>query len=168
MVSLTVYSVVIFSHRYLDSDCINFRTFFIPGCLLVHLNIIIQLRHQSSTIFYSGSLKMLNNVFKKSFQDPLTCLMITLISPLPFPGGTNLPLQRQHELHHPMLPVSMAAGQPLVAPMPPIMGFAPHQAGPGGSVSTAQPINPSSVIGQQQHMPFVLQQKVSESINYMY
>ena len=27
MVNLTVYSVVIFSHRFLDSDCINVKTF---------------------------------------------------------------------------------------------------------------------------------------------
>ena len=31
--SLAVYSVVIFSHRYLDSDCINFKTFvFLATC----------------------------------------------------------------------------------------------------------------------------------------
>ena len=42
-----VYSLVIFSHRYLDGDRINFKTFVNPGCLLIHLNIIIQHNHQS-------------------------------------------------------------------------------------------------------------------------
>ena len=55
MVSLTIlfsgnYSVI-HVDRYLDSDYINFRNLCIPGCLLVHLNIIIQHRHQSSKIF---------------------------------------------------------------------------------------------------------------------
>ena len=43
------FSVVVFSYRYIDSDPIKKNC--IPGCLLVHLNIIIQHRHQSSTIF---------------------------------------------------------------------------------------------------------------------
>ena len=37
------------NNNHSDSDCINFKTC-IPGCLLTLLNIIIQQRHQSSTI----------------------------------------------------------------------------------------------------------------------
>ena len=45
-----VYEMVIFSHRYLESNSINFKTC-IPGCLLTLLKIIIQHRHHSSTFF---------------------------------------------------------------------------------------------------------------------
>ena len=44
----------------------KFQNFCIPGCLLVHLNNIIQHRHQSSNIFFNRSSTMLNNVFKPS------------------------------------------------------------------------------------------------------
>ena len=50
----TVYSVVIFSHRFLDSDRINFKTFAFMAVTL--LNIIIQHRHQSLPIFFSSIL----------------------------------------------------------------------------------------------------------------
>ena len=40
----------------------KFQNFCIPGCLLIHLNIIIQHRYQSSSFFYRAST-MLNNVF---------------------------------------------------------------------------------------------------------
>ena len=65
MVSLTVYSVVIFSHRYLSSDRINVKTFvflaFIPH------------RHKRVFVyffffFFTGASTMLNNVFKGEVQ----------------------------------------------------------------------------------------------------
>ena len=66
MVNQIVYSVVIFSHRYLDRDLINDKTFFIPGGLIVHPNIIIQ--QYNTDIKDNNSLNrastMLNNVFK--------------------------------------------------------------------------------------------------------
>ena len=65
MVSLTVYSVVIFSHIYLESGCMNLKTFVsLAAQLLIHLNIIIQHRHQSSS--FSRASTMLNKVFKHS------------------------------------------------------------------------------------------------------
>ncbi|XP_030848036.1 ataxin-2-like isoform X1 [Strongylocentrotus purpuratus] len=66
----------------------------------------------------------------------------------PRKGATNLPQMRAHnhqDIQH-ILPVSMAAGQPLVAPVPTMLPFATHQAGPGGPVSSAQPINHAQVI----------------------
>ena len=61
MVSQTVYSVVIFSHRFLDSDCINFKTFaflavYWPFWTSYNTDIKVQQFFKSST--------MLNNVFK--------------------------------------------------------------------------------------------------------
>ena len=64
-VRINGYSVAIFSHRYLDSDRINVKTFVFLCCLLVHLNIIIQHRHQSLTNFLNGASTMLNNVFNQ-------------------------------------------------------------------------------------------------------
>ena len=55
--------MVIFIHRYLDSDN-KFLNFCIPDCLMIHLNIIIQHRHQSSKILLNRASAMLNNVFK--------------------------------------------------------------------------------------------------------
>ena len=59
MVSFTVYSVVIFSYRYLDSDRINVRNFCIPGCILAHLN----------TILYNTDIKVQFFFFKWSFHN---------------------------------------------------------------------------------------------------
>ena len=42
---------MIFSHIYLDSDCINIKYLCIHGCLLIHLNVIIQYRHDSFFFF---------------------------------------------------------------------------------------------------------------------
>ena len=70
---------MIFSHRFLYSDFINFKTVCIPGCLLIHLNIIIQHRHQSSTIFINWSstkTTMLNNVFNNLAYIFLLKLMV--------------------------------------------------------------------------------------------
>ena len=53
MVSLTVYSVVIFSHSYFDSDGINFKTF-------VFLAVNWSNRFNN---FCNGASTMLNNVF---------------------------------------------------------------------------------------------------------
>ena len=36
------YWMTIFSQRFIDSDCTNFKNFCIPGCLLIHLNITIE------------------------------------------------------------------------------------------------------------------------------
>ena len=48
---MTVYSMMIFSHIYLDGDCIYKKIYiYISGCLLIHLDIIIQHRHQSSVL----------------------------------------------------------------------------------------------------------------------
>ena len=62
MVSLTIYSVVIFNQ--LDSDCINFKNFGIPGCLFWsehHLhNTDIEVQQ-----VLNGASTMLNNVFKR-------------------------------------------------------------------------------------------------------
>ncbi|XP_041456063.1 ataxin-2-like isoform X4 [Lytechinus variegatus] len=76
----------------------------------------------------------------------------------PRKGATNLPQIRshggQHDIH--MLPVSIAAGQPLVAPVPTMLPFTPHQAGPGGGpVSSAQPINHTQVLGHNPNVPYV-------------
>ena len=63
MVSQTVYSVVIFIHRFLDSDCINFKTFAFLAVywpfwtLLYNTDIKVQQ-------FFNRSSTMLNNVFK--------------------------------------------------------------------------------------------------------
>ena len=56
------YSVVIFSHRPH-----KFQNVCIPRCLMVHLNIIIQHRHQSKKKKkLNGASTMLNNVFNRS------------------------------------------------------------------------------------------------------
>ena len=63
MVKQTVYSLVIFSHRYLDSDRINFKT-------LVFLAVFGPSEHHHTTQtskfnnFLNGTSTMLNNVFK--------------------------------------------------------------------------------------------------------
>ena len=62
-----VYSVVIFSHRFLDSDCINFKTFAFLAVYWPFWTSLIQHRHQSSTIFLNPSSTMLNNVFKSPY-----------------------------------------------------------------------------------------------------
>ena len=89
---------VIFSHRFLDSDCINFKNFCIPGCLLTLQNIIIQHRRQSSTIFLNRSSTMLNNVFKacqvsllwhNSFLVSLWTFQPTLVQRCPWIGITQ-------------------------------------------------------------------------------
>ena len=69
MVYQIVYSVVIFSHRCLDSDQHKFKNFCIRGRLIVHLNIIIQHRHDQSSIVFEmdRASTMLNNVYKTVF-----------------------------------------------------------------------------------------------------
>ena len=71
MASLAAYSVVIFIHRYGDSDSMNVKNFCITSCLLIHLNINIQHRHQSSRfIFFKLSLhnvKQLSIIYFSSF-----------------------------------------------------------------------------------------------------
>ena len=41
---------IFLGQSYLDSNCINFNFFFIPGCLLIHLDIIIQHRQSKKKI----------------------------------------------------------------------------------------------------------------------
>ena len=53
-----------FSHRFLDSDASIPKLNCNPGCLLIHLNIVIQHRYQSSKKKNNWSSTMLNNVFK--------------------------------------------------------------------------------------------------------
>ena len=63
MVSLTVYSVVIFSHRYLDSDRIHFKTFVF---LAVYWSIWTSSYNTDikvQQLFFNGASTMLNNVF---------------------------------------------------------------------------------------------------------
>ena len=59
--------MVIFSHRCLGSDRINFKTCCIPGCFLIHLNIIIHHRQLSSTKKCNRASTMLNNIFQLFF-----------------------------------------------------------------------------------------------------
>ena len=40
-----------YENLYLDSHHINFKKLCIPGCLLVHLNILVQHRNGASTMF---------------------------------------------------------------------------------------------------------------------
>ena len=68
-VSQTVYSVVIFSHRFLDSDCVNFKTFaflavYWPFWIWIAVDENDKARnwHQSSTIFKINPPQV-NNVF---------------------------------------------------------------------------------------------------------
>ena len=67
MVRLTVFSMVIFSHRYLDSDRINFKTFVFleAGALFIGPS---ERHHITQTSklnkFYNGGSTMLNNIFK--------------------------------------------------------------------------------------------------------
>ena len=56
-----VYSVVIFSHRFLDSDCINFKTF---AFLAVYL----------SEHHYTTQTSKFNNFFKSFLHDVKQCL----------------------------------------------------------------------------------------------
>ena len=98
MVSLTVYSVVIFSHRYLDSVRIN-KNVFIPGCLLVHLNIIIQQRHQSSK-FFKWHLTMLNNVFNSSILTiGVSGVLVLVVGQQTSSKSFRKPVQKKWLLH---------------------------------------------------------------------
>ena len=58
-----VYYMVIFSHRYHDSDSIC-----IPGCSLIHMNIIMQCYWYQNYFKKSSLHKLLNNVFKGEVQ----------------------------------------------------------------------------------------------------
>ena len=60
-----VYSVVIFSHRFLDSDCINFKTFAFLAVYWPFWTSLYNTDTQSSTIFFNRSSTMFNNVFKQ-------------------------------------------------------------------------------------------------------
>ena len=67
MVKLTICSVVIFSHtcRYLDSDCINFKTFVF---LAVYWSIWTSSYNTDIKVqqfFFNGASTMLNNFFNK-------------------------------------------------------------------------------------------------------
>ena len=75
-----VYSVVIFSHRFLDSHCINFKTFAFLAVYWPFWNIIIQHWHQSSTIFLNRSSTMLNNVFNWLLNSKLTLCHVLCLS----------------------------------------------------------------------------------------
>ena len=61
-----VYSVVIFSHRFLDSDCINFKTF---AFLAVYWPFWTSLYSTDIKVqqFFNRSSTMLNNVFKSPY-----------------------------------------------------------------------------------------------------
>ena len=72
--------MMIFSHTFLDSDCINFKTC-ISGCLLIHLKIIIQHTHQSSTIF----LKLTKHCRLLNSSTICFRAFITAHPPRPFP-----------------------------------------------------------------------------------
>ena len=75
MVSLTVYSVVIFSRRYIDNDCINFKTFVF---LAVYWSIWTSSYNTDIKVqnFKNGASTMLNNVFN------LVPLHFTLLAPI--------------------------------------------------------------------------------------
>ena len=64
--------MVIFSHRYFDSECINFKTF-VFLVVLIQLNKIIQHIHQSLTIFDRAST-MLNTVISTFYHKTLLLL----------------------------------------------------------------------------------------------
>ena len=63
MVYQTVYSVVIFIHRYLDRDRINFQNLCIPGCFNGPSEHIQHTHQKFQTIILNGASTMLNNVF---------------------------------------------------------------------------------------------------------
>ena len=73
MASPTVYSVVIFSHRYLDSECMNFKTFVF---LAVYWSIWTSSYNTDikGQQFLNGASTMLNNVF--NFKSHSTFLSI--------------------------------------------------------------------------------------------
>ena len=77
MVSLTVYSVVIFSHRYLDNDLINIKTFVL---LAVYWSIWTSSYNADIKVqqFLNGASTMLNNASNLS---PADCI----INPFSFP-----------------------------------------------------------------------------------
>ncbi|XP_072164147.1 uncharacterized protein [Diadema setosum] len=72
-------------------------------------------------------------------------------------GGSNIPQLRGQGDIHPILPVSMAAGQPLVTHLPHMQLYAPHP-GPSGPITT-QTGSGSHVLAQQQHIPYLYQAK---------
>ena len=63
MVSQTFYSVVIFSHRFLDSDCINFKTFALLAVYWPFRTSSYNTNIKAQQFFWTWSSTMLNNVY---------------------------------------------------------------------------------------------------------
>ena len=79
-----LFSGAIFSQRFLDSDCLNFKSFaFLADLMVTLLNIIIQHRYQSSRIFL---YRILHNVKQCGFissEDKLAKVSLKYFCMLP-------------------------------------------------------------------------------------
>ena len=74
-----VYSVVIFSHRFLDSDCINFKTF---AFLAVYWPFWTSLYSTDIKVQQQSFLTMLNNVFNLLWGDlSYYTLLLSFVQP---------------------------------------------------------------------------------------
>ena len=75
-------TVVIFSHRYLDGDCINFKTFYFISWLFIGPS---EHHHTTQTSmfnkFLNGTSTMLNSVFF-IYPAPCTSLIVMIHEPL--------------------------------------------------------------------------------------
>ena len=120
MVSQNVYSVVIFSHRFLDSDCINFKTFAFLAVYwpfwtsLYNTDIKVQKKN------FNRSSTMLNNVFNiveaplKKIELWCLCCMMMFRWTNKQPGMQNIRHLYSHYQADWISPLNKRSGLPFI------------------------------------------------------